>query len=524
MGMQVTIIQRCCWAGSTLCKYTVSLSSMSEPNDSSNSSSSPCIRKGSLFHIFSNLSMTTRGRTRNDNIGNDTHPSPESLEESGSRLRARIRERVADAEDQLLLCREERSRCISDTTAKFDNLIEILTVRQAQCLELIKNRYEVIENNLSQEISRLGEEQIRLDKTLGEVHNPAPIHLDVKQWSAYSTELQRLQTAFTDSLQTYSSTIQCIEEMLGERAVRWRVRIRFEEDLTEKLCRYGKIKEVNNREYKPQTRMISGKSEHINLEPRYRVVCDTLRGLEIGDMCYFNKLLYLLNVGSKSYCVFSLEGDFLEEVFYRDHVPVDKCKEAIAVSKQYVYVVSWIIHSVFAYSHHGHLIRCVSSLSKIGSFNSPFHPCIDIGGNLLLADRLNKRVVRLTPPLTDSAVVLRDDAIDKIFAMRVDENELIILAFHKVLKFFNQRGELIAQHDMTHLFPKMFHFKPSVMCPLPFGFMVMGDSEWIFLYHQDEQRIFYIRTKHQFLSYTNAGLLCSATQNSLSFFDLNSFL
>ena len=108
--------------------------------------------------------------------------------------------------------------------------------------------------------------------------------------------------------------------------------------------------------------------------------------------------------------------------------------------------------------------------------------------------------------------------------MRVDENDVIILAFHKVLKFFSQQGELLAQHDMTHLFPKMFHFKPNVMCPLPFGFMVVGDSEWMFLYHQDEERIFYIRTKHQFLSYTNSGLLCTATQNALSFFDLNSFL
>ena len=496
---------------------------MSEPNDSSNSSSSPCSRKSSLFSIF-NLSVTPRGRHRNDNREADTPASPENLEESGSKLRSRIRERVTDTEDQLSVCQEERDRCICDTTAKFDNLIEILTVRKVQCLELINSRYDSIENNLRQEIARLEEEQVRLDRTLGEVRNPAPIHLDVKQWSAYSSELQRLQTAFTDSMQTCSATIQCIEDMLRERAVRWRVRIRFEEDLTEKLYRYGKVKEVSNREYKPQTRMISGRSEHVNLEPKYRVVCDTLRGLEIGDMCYFNKLLYLLNFGSKSYCVFSREGDFLEEVFYRDHVPVDKCKESITVSKQYVYVVSWIIHSVFAYSHHGDLIRCVSSLSKIGNLNSPFHPCIDSGGSLLLADRLNRRVVRLTSPLTESALVIRDDAIDKIFAMRVDENDVIILAFHKVLKFFSQQGELLAQHDMTHLFPKMFHFKPNVMCPLPFGFMVVGDSEWMFLYHQDEERIFYIRTKHQFLSYTNSGLLCTATQNALSFFDLNSFL
>ena len=496
---------------------------MSEPSASSNSSS-PFSRKSSLFSIFSGLSVAPRGRVRGNSRGPDTPPSPESLEESGSKLRARIRERVADTEEQLSVCQEERSRCISDTTAKFDNLIDILKARKAQCLELINSRYEAIGNKLRQEITRLEEEQVRLDKIMGDVRNPAPIHLDVKQWSAYSTELQRLQTAFTDSMKEYSATINCIEEMLGERAVRWRVRIRFEEDLTEKLCRFGKVKEVSNREYKPHTRMICGKSEHVNLEPRYRVVCDTLRGLEIGDMCYFNKLLYLLNVSSKSYCVFSLEGDFLEEVFYRDHVPVDKCKEAIAVSKQYVYVVSWIIHSVFAYSHHGHLIRCVSSLSKIGNLNSPFHPCIDSGGSLLLADRLNRRVVRLSPALTESAVVIRDDTIDKIFAMRVDENGLVILAFNKALKFFNQQGDLIAQHDMIHLFPKMFHFKPSVMCPLPFGFMVVGDSEWMFLYHQDEERIFYIRTKHQFLSYTNAGLLCTATQNSLSFFDLNSFL
>ncbi|KAI6655922.1 hypothetical protein LOD99_1656 [Oopsacas minuta] len=500
---------------------------MSEPNDSSNSSSSPCCRpsrnRDSVFSIFSNLSIS-KGRPKNNTRDTDTPPSPENLEESGARLHSRIQERVEGTKEQLSVCEEEKMRCVSDTTAKFDNLISILTNRKAQCLDLINNRYEHIENNLKDEIIRLEKQRARLDKTMKEVQNPAPIHLDVKQWSAYSTELQRLQTAFSDSMQSYSTAIKCIEDMLREKTVRWRVRVRFEEDMTEKLCRYGKVKEVNNREYKPQSRMISGKSEHVNLQPKYRVVCDTLRGLEIGDVCYFNKLLYIINVSSKSYCIFSIEGDFLEEVFYREHVPVDKCKEGIAVSKQYVYIVSWIIHSILAYSHHGHLTRCVSSLSKIGNFNSPFHPCIDSLSNLMVADRLNHRVLRLSAPLTESCIVLRDDTIDRMFAMRVDENDVIIIAHQKVLKFYNQQGEQLALHDMTHLFPKMFHFKPNVMCPLPFGFMLVGDFEWMFLYHQDEERIFYLRTKHQFLSYTIAGMLCAATDNALNFFDLGGFM
>ena len=500
---------------------------MSEPNDTNNNGSSPCCRpnrsRDSIFGMFSNISLS-KPRARSDPKDTNAIPSPENLEESGSRLRSRIIDRVDGMREQLSVCHEEKRRCINDTNFKFDNLIDILTTRKAQCLELINNRYDQIEAKLKHEITLLEEEQARLDKTMKQVQNPSPIHLDVKQWSVYSSELQRLQTAFSDSMHSYSNVMKCIEDLLKEKPVRWRVRVRFEEDMTEKLCRYGKVKEVNNREYKPQSRTICGKSEHINLEPKYTVVCDTLRGLDIGDVCYYNKLLYLLNVSSKSYCIFSLEGEFLEEVFYRDHVPADKCKEGIAVSKQHVYIVSWIIHSVFAYSHHGHLIRCVSSLSKIGNFNSPFHPCINSECNLLVADRLNHRVVRLNPSLTEASLILREDTIERMFAMCVDENDVIIIAYQKVLKFYNQQGDQLAHHDITHLFPKMFHFKPNVMCPLPFGFMMVGDSEWMFLYHQDEERIFYLRTKHQFLTYTIAGVLCTATENALSFFDLGSFL
>ena len=435
-----------------------------------------------------------------------------------------MRERVEETREQLSICQEEKKRCINDTTAKFDSLIHILTLRRSQCLELIGNKYEKIESNLKQQVFQLEEELKRLQETIRDVRNPEPIHLDVKRWTAYPSELQRLQNVFSDAMHAFNLSIKSVGDILREPATRWRVRVRFEEDLTEKLYRYGKVKEVSNRDYKPQTRVISGKSEHVNLEPRYRVVCDTLRGLEVGDMFYFNKLLYLLNVTAKSYCVFSAEGDFLEEVFYRDHVPVDKCKEAIAVSKQFIYVVSWRINSVLAYSHQGQMMKCVSSIEKLGEFNSPFYPCIDSEGELVLADRLNKRIVRLSQSLTAGTVSVRDDNIDKIFSMHVDENDFLILAYPKCIKFYSLQGEPIAQHELTHLFPKMFHFRPSVMCPLPFGFIVVGDYEWMFLYHQDEDRIYYLRTKHQFLSYTAGGLLCTATHNSLNFFDIASFL